>query len=224
MKKSSNRLATFVRLPLYRNYLAALSPMPLHISAASIASALGFGEVQVRKDLAAVCGGGRPRVGYVTADLLERLEAVLSGRGEGKAVLVGAGKLGRALLDYDGFGSYGMEILTAFDENEAALGTTPGGRQVRPMEELAAFCAEHCVRIGIVTVPAQTAQQAADRLIAAGVHAIWCFAPIRLDVPENVIVRYENLAASLASLSGRLDGLSGQGRTSPLPEKGRPLI
>ena len=220
MRENGNRLATFVRLPLYQNYLRGLDPMPLHISASSIAAALGFGEVQVRKDLAAVCGGGRPRVGYITKDLLLRLDTALSRRGTGEAVLVGAGKLGRALLDYDGFGSYGMEIVAAFDCCEQALGTTPAGKQVMTMKELPGFCAANGIYIGVLTVPAKEAQSSAEFLIASGIRAIWCFAPVRLELPEGILVRYENLAASLATLSGRLDKVQGQiGAVG-----GRPLV
>ena len=208
MRDKGNRIATFVRLPLYRNYLAALQPRPDHISASSIAYALGFGEVQVRKDLAYVCGGGRPRVGYVTADLLSRLEDVLGRRGAGEAVLVGAGKIGRALLDYGGFSGYGVEIVAGFDTDTRALGLTPGGKEVMDLSELEPFCKKRKIRIGVIAVPAAHAQVACDRLTGAGVRAIWCFAPVRLTVPDGVIVRYENLAASLAALTARLDDLS----------------
>jgi len=208
MRDKGSHIATFVRLPLYRNYLRSLSPRPEHISASSIASALAFGEVQVRKDLAYVCGGGRPRVGYVTEDLLSRLEDVLGRRGAGEAVLVGAGKIGRALLDYGGFSGYGVDIVAGFDTDTRALGLTPGGKSVMEISELEPFCKKRKIRLGVISVPASHAQEACDLLVAAGVRAIWCFAPTRLSIPDGVIIRYENLAASLAVLAARLDDLS----------------
>lgn len=209
MNQKHNRIATFVRLPLYRNYLLSLNPMPEYISAASIASALNFGEVQVRKDLACICDGGRPRIGYVTAQLLASLDDVLNRRGSGEAVLVGAGKLGSALLDYSGFAGYGIEIVAGFDCAVARIGETAGGKPVYSVEELEDFCQQHRIRIGIITVPAFCAQKICDRLVSLGIRAIWCFAPIRLNAPDDIIIRYENLAASLGSLTAQLDGLGG---------------
>ena len=208
MNGKGTRIATFVRLPLYRNHLRSLSPMPEHISAAAIAGALGFGEVQVRKDLALVFGGGRPRTGYVTKDLLAGLESVLERRGAGDAVLVGAGKIGRALMEFDGFTSYGIEIIAGFDNDPAVLGKTDSGKDIFDLSKLPAFCKKHKVRVGVIAVPDDQAQAVCDMLVKAGVQAIWCFTAVRLNLPENIIVRYENLAASLAAIFARLDGLT----------------
>ncbi len=208
MNGKGTRIATFVRLPLYRNYLRSLNPMPEHISAAAIAGALGFGEVQVRKDLALVFGGGRPRTGYVTKDLLAGLESVLERRGAGDAVLVGAGKIGRALMEFDGFTSYGVEIIAGFDNDPSVLGRTDSGKDILALDKLPAFCKKHKVRVGVIAVPDDQAQAVCDMLVKAGVQAIWCFTAVRLDLPENIVVRYENLAASLAAIFARLDGLT----------------
>jgi len=208
MKEKGTRIATFVRLPLYRSHLRSLDPMPEHISAAAIAGALGFGEVQVRKDLALVFGGGRPRTGYVTKDLLAGLESVLERRGAGDAVLVGAGKVGRALLEFDGFSSYGVEIVAGFDNDTAVLGKTDSGKDILPLDKLIPFCKKHKARVGVIAVPVDQAQDVCDMLVKAGVQAIWCFTPVRLEIPNHIIVRYENLAASLAALFARLDGLT----------------
>ena len=107
--------ATLGRLPAYLGYLKQLESET--VSATSISRALGFGEVQVRKDLGAVSGEGRPRVGYVTSELISSIEHCLGSGNIKKAVLVGAGKLGRALLDYSGFSEYGIEIAAAFDRD-----------------------------------------------------------------------------------------------------------
>lgn len=192
------------RLPVYLSYLRALpEDGPANISATAIAGALGMGQVQVRKDLAMVSQGGRPKVGYERATLIRDLSAFLGYDNTTDAVLVGAGKLGSALLGYDGFGRYGLNILAAFDLN-AAPGRLQGGKPVYPMAQLAPFCRANAVLMGIIAVPGDCAQAVCRQLIDAGVKAIWNFAPIHLDVPEGILVQYENMAASLAVLSKHL--------------------
>lgn len=193
------------RLPTYLTYLKSLgSDAPEHISATTIAAALGMGEVQVRKDLALVSDGGRPKVGYRREQLKADLEQFLGYDNTNDAVLVGAGKLGRALMGYSGFSEYGLNIVAAFDTNPAAVGMDDSGKPVLPMEDLERVCAERQVLIGIITVPAAHAQQAADRLITAGIKAIWNFAPAHIDAPDDVLVQTQNMATSLAILSKHL--------------------
>ena len=120
------------------------------------------------------------------------------------AIIVGAGKLGRALLEYGGFSEYGTNILAAFDLNIPPAGGVPGQKPVLPMSELADFCAAHRVSIGIVTVPKEAAQAVTDVLYRSGVRAFWCFAPCRLQLPPDAVIQYENLALSLAHLKARL--------------------
>ena len=130
--------ATLKRLPTYLSYLKALpEDASANISATALAAGLHMGEVQVRKDLGAVCGAGRPRVGYDRAELTTCLEDCLGGRPVA-AVIVGAGKLGRALLDYAGFSEYGTNILAAFDLNVPAEGDRSELKPVLPMSALAA--------------------------------------------------------------------------------------
>ncbi len=193
------------RLPTYLSYLKALGPdAPEHISATTLAAALGMGEVQVRKDLALVSDGGRPKVGYRREQLMEDLEQFLGYDNTNDAVLIGAGKLGRALMGYSGFSEYGLNIVAAFDTNPAAVGTDDSGKPVLPVSELEHVCAERHVLIGIITVPAAHAQQAADLLVANGIKAIWNFAPAHLDVPDDILVQTQNMASSLAVLSKHL--------------------
>lgn len=193
------------RLPVYLSYLKALpEDAPDRISATTIAAALNMGEVQVRKDLAMVSDSGRPKVGYPRSSLTTDIEQFLGYDNTNNAVLIGAGKLGRALLGYTGFSEYGLNIVAAFDADPAQAGTDPSGRPVLPVEELAALCARRNILIGIITVPAPHAQEVCDRLIANGIKAIWNFAPAHLDVPEGILVHNENMAASLAILSKHL--------------------
>ena len=114
--------ATLGRLPRYLQYLKSFPAAEnATISATAIARGLSLGDVQVRKDLAAVSGAGKPKIGYEREKLIEDLEHYLGYDRLTNAVLVGAGKLGRALLDYDGFEAFGVKIIAGFDCNEQVL-------------------------------------------------------------------------------------------------------
>jgi redox-sensing transcriptional repressor len=118
-------------------------------------------------------------------------------------VLVGAGKLGQALLGYSGFDDYGLNILAAFDVN-IKKPQMVDGKPLLPMEDLKDFCRDNKILMGIITVPAVNAQQVCDKVIDSGIKAIWNFAPVHLDVPEHILVQNENMATSLAVLSMHL--------------------
>ena len=196
--------AALGRLPTYLSHIRKLQAAgETSTSATAIAKALGMGEVQVRKDLSAVSGTGKPKTGYRVSDLADALEKHLGCHHKTLAVLVGAGELGRALLNYGGFADYGAEIAAAFDIDPARTTPAANGKPVYPMERLEEFLRETPVSIGIITVPAGAAQEVCDRLVASGVRAIWSFAPAQLQTPPNVIVQQENLALSLACLNAR---------------------
>ncbi len=197
--------ATLGRLPLYLQYLRSLPESGTStISATAIAKALSLGEVQVRKDLAAVSGAGKPKVGYEKAKLIADLERNLGYESLTNAVLVGAGKLGRALLDYDGFNEFGVQIIAAFDCNEQVIRIGKTSKDILPVSTLDAFCKEHDVKIGIITVGQGSAQDVCEKLISCGISAIWNFAPCALKVPFGVLVKQENLALSLAYLNNQI--------------------
>ena len=192
------------RLPGYLAYLKNLpEDAPAHISATALATALGMGEVQVRKDLAMVSDGGRPKVGYLRESLIEDISQFLGYDNTTDAILIGAGKLGQALLGYIGFEAYGLNILAAFDAAPVSA-QTDDGKPIYHIHELENFCRNHNVLMGIITVPAEHAQEVCDKLIASGIKAIWNFAPTHLDVPPNILVQNENMATSLAVLSMHL--------------------
>lgn len=196
---------TLLRLPLYLNYIKQLGDnRPEHISATMIAEALRLNHVVVRKDLAAVSSAGKPKIGYVTADLVEQLEDFLGYNDMDDAIIVGAGKLGRALLAYNGFQACGMNIVAAFDIDETLYEEDYSGKRVLPMDKLMDLCERMKVRIGIIAVPAENAQAICNLLVESGILAIWNFAPVHLDVPDDILVHNENLAASLALLSKQL--------------------
>lgn len=204
MQKKEISKAVLKRLP---GYLAYLKNIPEHaspyISATALANALGMGEVQVRKDLAAVSDGGRPKIGYLRESLIEDISQFLGYDNTTDAILVGAGKLGQALLGYSGFSAYGLNILAAFDVEPFAP-VTEEGKPIYNIDQLENFCRTNNVLMGIITVPARYAQQVCDRLIQCGIKAIWNFAAVHLDVPANILVQNENMATSLAVLSMHL--------------------
>lgn len=192
------------RLPGYLAYLKSIQePESPYISATSLANALGMGEVQVRKDLAMVSDGGRPKIGYLRESLIDDIEQFLGYDNATDAVLIGAGKLGQALMDHKGFDEYGLNILAGFDvhPNREA---TEDGKPIYPMEKLESYCRSNKVRMGIITVPAAHAQEVCDQLIRCGIKAIWNFAPTHLEVPPHILVQHENMATSLAVLSMHL--------------------
>ena len=204
MERKEISKAVLKRLPGYLSYLRSIpegsSP---YISATSLANALGMGEVQVRKDLAMVSDGGRPKIGYLRESLIEDISQFLGYDNTTSAILVGAGKLGQALLGYSGFGAYGLNILAAFDA-QPVCEESEEGRPIYAMDKMESFCRTNKVLMGIITVPAEYAQQVCDQMIHCGIKAIWNFAPTHLDVPSNILVQNENMATSLAVLSMHL--------------------
>lgn len=204
MERKEISKSVLKRLPGYLAYLKSIpdagSP---YISATALANALGMGEVQVRKDLAMVSDGGRPKVGYIRENLIEDISQFLGYDNTTDAILVGAGKLGQALLGYSGFEEYGLNICAAFDA-KPSMDKTEEGKPIYPMERLESFCHTNKILMGIITVPAPHAQSVCDQLIHCGIKAIWNFAATHLDVPEGILVQNQNMATSLAVLSVHL--------------------
>lgn len=204
MEKTSVSKATFGRLPEYLRMLREISPETVpYISATTIAKKLNLGEVQVRKDLASVSGAGKPKLGYETVELIEKIEQCLGCDKLTPAVLIGAGKLGRALLHFSEFEKYGVKIIAAFDQNEETI-NFGGKTEILPMARFDQFCKDKQIRLGIITVGEGSAQEVCDQMVKAGITAIWNFAPCRLNVPSGVVLQNENLALSLAHLNSQL--------------------
>ncbi len=205
MKRNVLSKTVLERLPTYLHYLKSLPDnAPENISATTIANELGLGEVQVRKDLASVSNLGKPRIGYIVSCLVDELEAVLGYNNSNDTVIVGAGKLGKALLAYEGFKNYGFNMVFAFDIDEEITGQTEMGKNIFPLSEFRKKCKDMRIKIGVITVPAEQAQAVCDLMIESGILAIWNFAPTHLNVPKNILVQNENMATSLALLSSHL--------------------
>ena len=205
MNGNSIPKATLGRLPQYLQYLRSLpKSCGSTISATAIAKGLSLGDVQVRKDLATVSGAGKPKVGYDKDNLIVVLERQLGYEKLTNAVLIGAGKLGQALLDYDGFEAFGVKIVVGFDCDEQIIRKRNTKKPILPMEELKKYCTENKIKLGIITVGKDSAQDVCDKLVASGISAIWNFAPCSLKVPSEVLLKQENLALSLAYLNNQL--------------------
>ena len=194
---------TLSRLPIYFNYLVSLPEQRKkgNISATAIAEALGLNDVQVRKDLASVSSGGRPKVGYMTSELIGDIGKFLGFENHDKVVVAGMGNFGRAMLEYNGFEAYGFDIICGFDCNKERVGINVGGKPVRHIDELEDFCLKNDIRIGIITVPETAAQEVCDRMAEAGIKFILNFAAVHINAPKGVNVHNENISLTLAMLA-----------------------
>jgi redox-sensing transcriptional repressor len=201
----STPLPSVRRLPAYLRLLHELQARGRDVvSCTHIADDLGLVSVQVRKDLAITGIVGKPKVGYQIPELIAAIEEFLGWNNTRDAFVVGAGCLGAALLGYEGFGEFNLNVLAGFDIDPRKIGKSVHGKDVFPMEKLSDLVKRMHVLIGILTVPAAVAQEAADAMILSGMRAIWNYTPVSLRVPGNVVVEDVKLAASLAALSSRL--------------------
>lgn len=197
------------RLPSYLRLLRQLrTEGGQKISCTRIARELDLDSTQVRKDLALTGITGRPRIGYELAPLIEAIEHFLGWNQSNDGFLVGAGSLGRALIGYENFAHCGLNIAAAFDVSEEKIGTEIFGRTIHRLDDMPRLAREMDVQIGVLTVPASAAQAAAEAMVASGLTGIWNFAPVKLDVPDNVLVENVELVSSLAVLSVSMSGKS----------------
>jgi redox-sensing transcriptional repressor len=205
MKKQVSK-RTLNRLPVYLSLLQEKAKEGVeYISATTIANLLDLNHVQVRKDLSCAYSAGRPKVGYETTVLIADLQEFLDYNNTKNAVIVGAGDLGKALLGYNGFTSYGLNVVAAFDSDEKLCGTYVKGKPIYHISQMEDIMNSLDIHIGIITTPAKFAQMTCDNLVKYGAKGIWNFAPTSLTVPKGIIVQNENMATSLAVLSNKLN-------------------
>jgi redox-sensing transcriptional repressor len=188
---------TVERLPIYRQCLEDLQGAQW-ISSESLATMAGVNPAQVRKDLSYLGSYGVRGVGYDVEHLRSQIEKEL---GACPVAIIGAGNLGSALANYPGFAERGFTLAGVFDADPAKVGLAIDGVMVEPVGDLEEAIAARKVAIGIVTTPADAAQEVADRLAAAGVTSILNFAPVVLQVPDGVDVRRVDLSTELQILS-----------------------
>jgi len=193
---------TVKRLSLYLRYLQAVQEEGRStVSSRQLGQALGLTDAQVRKDLAYFGQFGRPGVGYDVADLVNRLQKIFGTDRTSNVAVVGVGSLGRALIGYKGFLKKGFRLVAAFDIDPRKVGQKFGEVTVRPMRDLPKVVKRQRIRLAIVAVPADAAQEVADTLTAAGVRGVLNFAPVTLNGSTGLAVVPVDLAQQLEQLS-----------------------
>ena len=190
------------RLPVYLRLLEELCEAETtHVSSEQLAELGGVNSAKVRKDLSYLGSYGVRGVGYEVRYLVYQIQRELGLNHDWPVVIVGAGNLGQALSGYGGFGQKGFPVAGVVDVDPAKIGSVIGGVRVRHIDDLPQIVAARSVAIGVVAVPAAGAQDAADRLVKAGVTSILNFAPAVIAVPRGVSVRKVDLALELQILS-----------------------
>ena len=198
---------TLRRLPWYLAYVGILRERKVeYVSSTQISRDLKVDASQISKDLSFLDIKGKTRIGYEVGLLEHKLEEFLGFKRQHRAVIVGAGSLGGALMQDSGLTRYGLEIVAGFDVDPALVGTVKHGLPVYDSAEIVERCREMNVGIGIVTVPVEHAQSVADRLVEGGVKALWNFTPIRISTPEDVVISNTSIYAHLAVMYNRMKG------------------
>ena len=193
------------RLPWYLAYIKLLKKNGLtHVSSTQIAKKINVSSTQIAKDLSYVKVSGKTRVGYEIEVLIEVLEQFLGFTSQHRAVVLGVGSLGGALLSDSGLEQYGLKIFAGFDVNTEVIGTNINNIPVFNIEEFAQHNKIINADIAILTVPPDNAQETADFAIQNGILAIWNFTPFRIRVPEHIVLQNTSLYAHLAVMFNRL--------------------
>ena len=193
---------TVRRLSLYLQYLEqALEQSRATASSEELARRSGATAAQVRKDLSFFGSFGKRGMGYEVPELVTRLREILGLQRGYRVVLVGAGKIGGALVHYEGFKRRGFEVSAIYDRDPKKIGSRSNGLVIRDVKQLEADLKKEPTDIAIVVTPGEAAQEVADRLVKAGVKALLNFAPVQLKVPRDVEVKTVNMAQELEALS-----------------------
>ena len=194
------------RYPKYLIYLKQLNSEGVEkVSSRIIAEAFDCSEEQVRKDFQAISEEkGTPRSGRSVKTLIDTIEDFLDYKTDKDAVIVGVGRLGSALLHYDGFKNYGLNIIAGFDKDVRKIGEEINGKKIYHIDDCETIIKDLGVKIAILTSGKDSAQEVADKLVASGIKAIWNFARKRLEVDDSVVVENVDLPASLSVLSYKM--------------------
>ena len=197
---------TLRRLPWYLSNAKLMKEKgEIYVSSTQISRQINIDSSQIAKDLSYVAISGRTRVGYEIDQLIKVLEDFLGFTNMHKAYLFGVGSLGGALLADAGLAHFGLEIIGAFDVNPRLVGTNIGGIPIYHTDDFEEEMKKGQVNIGVLTVPINYAQEVTDKMVAAGIKAIWNFTPFRIRVPEGIVVQNTSLYAHLAVMFNRLN-------------------
>jgi redox-sensing transcriptional repressor len=190
------------RLPLYARSLRYLLDEGIHsVSSQELGERINVTAAQIRKDLSYFGEFGKQGIGYDVEKLLAHIEGILGLTQEWSVVVVGIGQLGQAIARYEGFHSKGLRIVGLFDSDAAKVGQQVAGMSILEYSRMPELIREQGVKLAIISVPAPQAQGVADMLIDAGVRAILNYAPVILQIPEHVWVRYIDPVAVLHSMT-----------------------
>ena len=206
MKKQKISDAVVHRLPRYYRYLDDLyNKGVVRISSSSLGSKMDITASQIRQDLSCFGEFGQQGYGYNVEYLYQEIGRILGLDKTHHLIIVGAGNLGQALANYMNFERRGFIFTGVFDNNPALYGRKIRGIEVRPMEEVADFVEQNNVDIAVLTIPKNSAEEVAERLVSVGIKAIWNFAHVDLKVPKEVQVENVHLSDSLMKLSYMLE-------------------
>lgn len=177
-----------------------------YITAPQISAITGINVETVKKDLSQICKTpGNPKLGREADLLVKEITEFGVYTKLTNALLIGAGHLGRALLNYDGFNEWGLNIIAGVDSDPNLINTEINGKKIYAVEEIDKAVVENNAEIAIITVPKEHAQTLVDKAVEAGVKAIWNFAPIHIHVPDHIILQNENMASSVSLLNYNLN-------------------
>lgn len=194
--------AVIRRLPKYYRYLSELEAYGAEkVSSSRMSKEMNLNASQIRRDLNCFGGFGQQGYGYSVSRLKQEIMKILGIGLVHKAVIIGAGNIGQALLKYKGFSDEGYQVVAIFDADKSVIGKDVGGITVKPMYAMSGFVAENAIDIGIIAVPKQYAQGLADELVALGVKGIWNFAPVDVEARKGVSVENVHLSDTLYVLS-----------------------
>jgi len=194
-------LATIQRLLVYYRHLNIIAEGDEEvISSSKLGEAVGVPSTQLRKDLSYFGEFGCKGVGYNINDLKECLAKILTLNKNRDLVLIGAGNLGRALVNFPGFRKMGINIVEVFDNDLDNIGNIIGELTVKNIKDLERIIVDRGIKTAILTTPREGVQSLVDRLVKVGIKAIWNFAPVPLKLPDDVVVYYEDLSSSIVTL------------------------
>lgn len=207
-----NKSPSIKRLPFYLHELRVLAnDGKKSVSTTYLSNLLEIEAIVIRKDLEMTGAKGEPRVGYNVLKLIERIQKFLGWASSYDAYLIGAGSLGTALLGYEGFTDYGLNIRAAFDIDPKKVDHIIHNKPVYDIQSLKESIEESGIKLAILCVPTSVAQVVTDIIISAGITAIWNYSYCTLQVPDYVVVQRVNLAGNFALLSMRM--AEGKGAT-----------
>ncbi len=201
-KDKSISLAVIRRLPKYHRYLEVLLNNDVDkISSGELGRKMGFTASQIRQDLNCFGEFGQQGYGYNVSDLYKQISAILGLDREYKVAIIGAGNIGQAITNYQGFSKLGFSIKALFDKNPKLTGIRIRDIEVRDMDTLNDYLSNNEIHIGVICVPSSSAQEVCDILVKNNIKGIWNFAPVDLDVPDGITVENVHLTDSLFTLT-----------------------